>query len=93
MKMRLINTSTLKLEDHSEAIPEYAILSHTWSDEEVALQDWLTIDMHGQLLPSLEKLEGEELLLYDGLEQWRRHFEVGDGLRRFGYWKILKTCL
>jgi hypothetical protein len=38
--MRLINTQTLHLEEFlDDKIPEYAILSHTWCDEEVTLQD------------------------------------------------------
>ena len=36
--MRLINTSTLKLEEFTREIPIYAILSHTWGDEEVSFQ-------------------------------------------------------
>lgn len=40
--MRLLNTSTLKIEEFfGNAIPLYAILSHTWSAEEVTLQDML----------------------------------------------------
>lgn len=40
--MRLINCKTLTLEtyEHSEA-PPYAILSHTWGDDEVLFQDFL----------------------------------------------------
>ncbi|WYZ39953.1 hypothetical protein EsH8_IV_000294 [Colletotrichum jinshuiense] len=39
--MRLINTSTLHLEEFFEsARPKYAILSHTWGLNEVALQEW-----------------------------------------------------
>lgn len=38
--MRLINTSTLELRDFSmSTIPEYAILSHTWSNDEVTFKD------------------------------------------------------
>jgi heterokaryon incompatibility protein (HET) len=34
--MRLLNTTTLKLEEHfDDKIPKYAILSHTWGDDEV----------------------------------------------------------
>ncbi|EGU78903.1 hypothetical protein FOXB_10561 [Fusarium oxysporum f. sp. conglutinans Fo5176] len=40
-KMRLINTTTLEVEEFFDvSIPEYAILSHTWGDGEVSLQDW-----------------------------------------------------
>ncbi|KAK2599591.1 hypothetical protein N8I77_011332 [Diaporthe amygdali] len=40
--MRLIHTRTLELLEFSgDKIPEeYAILSHTWEDEEVTFQDW-----------------------------------------------------
>ncbi|KAG9496376.1 hypothetical protein J7337_012964 [Fusarium musae] len=39
--MRLINTTTLEVEEFFDvSIPEYAILSHTWGDGEVSLQDW-----------------------------------------------------
>lgn len=39
--MRLINTTTLDLEEFiGPRPPRYVILSHTWGDEEVSLQDW-----------------------------------------------------
>jgi len=38
--MRLINTTTVRLEEFSEAnCPPYAILSHTWANEEVTFQE------------------------------------------------------
>ncbi|KAN0102621.1 HET domain containing protein [Hyaloscypha variabilis] len=38
--MRLINTKTMQLEDFTvRNIPEYAILSHTWTEEEVTFQE------------------------------------------------------
>ena len=38
--MRLLNTSSLELEQFVAAnIPPYAILSHTWGEEEVTHQD------------------------------------------------------
>lgn len=38
--MRLLNTQTLKLERFlGSNIPSYVILSHTWEEEEVSLQD------------------------------------------------------
>ncbi len=38
--MRLLHTSTLELhESHGEVIPRYAILSHTWGEEEVSFQE------------------------------------------------------
>ncbi|KAK0644599.1 heterokaryon incompatibility protein-domain-containing protein, partial [Cercophora newfieldiana] len=38
--MRLINTRTLKLDQFLGRAPPYAILSHTWGNEEVSLQDF-----------------------------------------------------
>lgn len=38
--MRLINVSTMLVEEFISAdVPQYAILSHTWEEEEVSLQD------------------------------------------------------
>jgi hypothetical protein len=38
--MRLLSTSTLEFREfHSSKIPYYAILSHTWGEEEVSFQD------------------------------------------------------
>ncbi|KAI1748216.1 heterokaryon incompatibility protein-domain-containing protein [Xylaria castorea] len=39
--MRLINVHTLELEEFWGGVPPaYAILSHTWGDEEVSFQEW-----------------------------------------------------
>jgi len=41
--MRLINTGTLELQDFTlKAIPRYAILSHTWGEDEVTFQGVLS---------------------------------------------------
>jgi hypothetical protein len=37
--MRLLNTDTLELETFSGDLPTYAILSHTWSEQEVTFKD------------------------------------------------------
>lgn len=39
--MRLINTNTLEIHEYisEDKIPRYAILSHTWGDEEVKLEE------------------------------------------------------
>ncbi|KAK4445207.1 hypothetical protein QBC34DRAFT_472731, partial [Podospora aff. communis PSN243] len=37
--MRLINTKTLTLQEYTAKPPPYAILSHTWEDQEVTFQD------------------------------------------------------
>ncbi|KAH8660868.1 hypothetical protein BGZ60DRAFT_414183 [Tricladium varicosporioides] len=42
--MRLINVESMKMEEFSEAVPPYAILSHRWDLEEVTLQEWNLVD-------------------------------------------------
>jgi hypothetical protein len=37
--MHLLNTSTLKLKSYVNQVPAYAILSHTWGNEEVTFDD------------------------------------------------------
>lgn len=40
--MRLLNTTSLEVEEFLQSqVPEYVILSHTWREEEVTLQDLL----------------------------------------------------
>ncbi|KAI8625583.1 HET-domain-containing protein [Xylariaceae sp. FL1651] len=39
--MRLIDVQTLELKEFFDAVPLYAILSHTWGAEEVTFQDYL----------------------------------------------------
>lgn len=47
--MRLINTATLKLEGpFMGTSPPYAILSHTWGDEELSLQQFTTSEPQAQ---------------------------------------------
>jgi hypothetical protein len=55
--MRLINTSTGVLETfHGRNIPPYAILSHTWEDEEVSFSDMG--QPHCKNLKGFAKIEG-----------------------------------
>ncbi|SPQ24029.1 5ef9a13c-4fad-4aa7-aede-151cb176ec88 [Thermothielavioides terrestris] len=42
--MRLINARTFKLKEFSGKPPHYAILSHTWGDDEVTFQDMADLD-------------------------------------------------
>jgi hypothetical protein len=53
--MRLLHTTQIKLiEVYGEHVPPYAVLSHTWGDEEVTLQDLLELSRgHGQWTDSL----------------------------------------
>lgn len=46
--MRLINARTYKLEEFFSDIPRYAILSHTWEDEEVSFQDFQDLSTASQ---------------------------------------------
>ena len=39
--MRLINIHTLQLEEFSSTPPEYAILSHRWTDDEISYKDFV----------------------------------------------------
>ncbi|KAI1311092.1 heterokaryon incompatibility protein-domain-containing protein [Xylaria venustula] len=107
--MRLINTTTLELEDCLETIPKYAILSHTWGDEEVTLHDWMRPGTRDHLLSLLSALENEEVSARLGDQPSLAHSDEGEirpeyqhwytlvgpdqRLNGFGYWKILKTCL
>jgi hypothetical protein len=61
--MRLLHTSTFNLESFSSdnQTPPYAILSHTWGEEEVTLQE---LGSSAALLVSLKSqfVQGESLL-------------------------------
>ena len=55
--MRLLNTITLKLHYFiDKAIPEYAILSHRWDEEEVLFQDLQ--EGRGPFMPGYAKIGG-----------------------------------
>lgn len=54
--MHLINTTTLQLTEFMGSnIPEYAILTHTWEEEEVSYQDWLSWQKTGDRTISRRK--------------------------------------
>ncbi|KAJ6442200.1 Six-bladed beta-propeller, TolB-like protein [Purpureocillium lavendulum] len=45
--MRLVNAQTLALEEFDDShIPEYAILSHTWGNDEVTFEDMKDLGIH-----------------------------------------------
>lgn len=52
--MRLLNTSTLGLEDFPNHVPRYAILSHRWRDNEVTFKD-VKLRRHRRL-PAFDKV-------------------------------------
>jgi len=65
--MRLINATTLRLEQFFSDVPEYAILSHTWGDDEVTLQDWERLE-DAQTKTGYAKIEGScRQALRDGI--------------------------
>ena len=54
--MRLINTSTMKMEEFvSSANHVYAVLSHTWGEEEVSFRQYLTPE--ARLMAGYRKIE------------------------------------
>jgi hypothetical protein len=57
--MRLLNTITFDLKEFlGENIPEYAILSHTWGENEVVFQDFKNGQDAWKEKPSFKKLSG-----------------------------------
>ncbi|KAF4617125.1 hypothetical protein D9613_005781 [Agrocybe pediades] len=56
--IRLINTKTITIEDFWHKVPAYAILSHTWGDEEVTFQEMKSRENHPQSRSSIEKKKG-----------------------------------
>ncbi|KAK2606051.1 hypothetical protein QQS21_003569 [Conoideocrella luteorostrata] len=42
--MRLLNINTFRLEEFMTSPPPYAVLSHTWGNEEISLQEFLSPD-------------------------------------------------
>jgi hypothetical protein len=59
--MRLLNswTGEIKHFPDQSKIPTYAIVSHTWNDEEITLLDWQTLSP-----AQLERMEGYAKLRY-----------------------------
>lgn len=55
--MRLINTSTLDLEQFHEKIPEYAILSHTWGPQETSYQEFSVPHTERSETPAYSKIK------------------------------------
>jgi hypothetical protein len=63
MAMRLINTNTLCLTWFmGNSIPEYAILSHTWENEEISFQEMTAISEDPKTHPSAKKSGYEKIV-------------------------------
>jgi hypothetical protein len=75
MTIRLLNVHTLELRKFTGLIPVYTILSHTWEDEEVTLQEIINIG------PATDARKGSRR---SQTSAWRRLLGVstGDGLIR-----------
>jgi hypothetical protein len=69
--MRLINTATLALHEYlgDENVPKYAILSHTWEDEEVSFQEMMSKTPDVLVKKGFKKIEKTcEIAKREGLE-------------------------
>lgn len=69
--MRLLDTRTLDFVsfDRDDAIPQYAILSHTWGDEEVTYKQLLKHRSASETLLGYQKIRNcAELALADGFQ-------------------------
>jgi hypothetical protein len=58
MRLLRINTDSLELVDFPGRAPPYVILSHTWGDGEVTLQDLQQPDPGYRSKPGFSKLRG-----------------------------------
>jgi len=84
--MRLINVDTLKLQSFGHGdTPEYIILSHTWDQDEITLQDWQAVEA----FPELEALRAQVGTDTYSILQERR---VHDIRTKQGYIKLTRLC-
>ena len=101
--MRLINTETFELEEFMGPVPRYAILSHTWGDGEVTLQDWQAVRQDDRWRPiglssTLRSQSSEHRLpIYHTPPTDNSLFNdcltvFNSRGTRAGFWKILKAC-
>ena len=91
--MRLLNAHTLHFESFfsDDQTPSYAILSHTWGDEEVSYQDMMYEDVVENLSPGFGDASLQAAVTVAASIQFSK---VGDTptKQRQGYQKILKTA-
>lgn len=86
--MRLIDVETLELKEFvDDNIPPYAILSHTWGQEEVSFQDlcWLNDYEYQRLAPTSLPA------LLSRTQRWRRNKATAI-YRRVGFEKIVQSA-
>ncbi|KAF5363018.1 hypothetical protein D9758_012654 [Tetrapyrgos nigripes] len=79
--MRLLHTRTLRVQEFFTYIPRYAILSHTWEDEEVTFQDI-------QNIATLADTCNGRQLTFDDI----RAFLPPAQLKK-GYTKVVQACV
>ncbi|KAK3648000.1 hypothetical protein LTR56_007700 [Elasticomyces elasticus] len=71
--MRLINLYTYELEEHDDDhVPEYAILSHRWEDQEVLFANWKDVNEWSLAEPGSRP------------KGWRKVLSFCDAARKFG---------
>lgn len=89
--MRLLNTKTLKFQEFFDwKIPEYAILSHCWGDDEVSYEKFLATAENDRVGTGWEKiLKFCEIAGTDGIQF--KHYRLGHGLHTFD-WVWIDTC-
>jgi len=63
--MRLLDTSTLKLQEFHSNIPQYAILSNTWAEEDVAFEEIGRPEAEGKL-----GFQKDQTMLSAGMFSW-----------------------
>ena len=91
--MRLLNAHTLHFESFfsDDQTPSYAILSHTWGDEEVSYQDMMYEEVIKSLSPGFEDASFQAAVTVAASIQFSK---VGGTptKQRQGYQKIVKTA-
>ena len=88
--MRLINTTSLEMREFFDP-PEYAILSHRWSDEEVSYEDFTLIHDETQaLMQDLLKPRVDQILRRSGYRKLLDFFALCQ--RRGHDWAWADTC-
>ena len=84
--MRLINITTFEMKEWFEGdVQPYAILSHTWGDQEISFQDWQTIASFPEVLAARPSGEDDT---YAALQRRK----VDALKQRAGYRKIIDFC-
>ncbi|KAG9193006.1 hypothetical protein G6011_03041, partial [Alternaria panax] len=101
--MRLIDVRKLELQWFSDdAIPEYAILSHTWGSDEVNYQDFIWISRARALSTSTSPVSTQdaqntlmlalELMIRGSSETLLGGLSEEDLMKRVGYSKIVNAA-